>query len=347
MKLQEARQYVADFARGHYNPAEHAAFLRWVTDANTAEWKLIADEHEARYEQWLVFSKAPSPEWVVAMENRLDRVERKGKNAPAIRLPFGRRIRAAAASVLVLAVGAAVWYHSSEKSSRTQERQALLASLTQTTAVARGGAEQAITLPDGSRVWLNAASMLKYPAKFTGKERVVELSGEAYFDVTRQSEIPFRVLFRDAEVKVLGTHFNIMAYDNEPVSKATLIDGSISVEGGSQRVTLHPGEQGEIPYPSPGAIGPIRVIPGIDPTAVLAWRDGGLNFSEMPLHAVFRTLERVFDVDIQLAKDVRDPLINAAFSRSDGLAYILHQLEIREHLHIVNNGKKVTVTLAT
>ena len=210
-----------------------------------------------------------------------------------------------------------------------KERQQVLATLTQTMVVARGGELRAITLSDGSKVWLNAASVLKYPASFSGTERVVELTGEAYFEVTQHSDMPFRVLIRDAEVKVLGTHFNIMAYDDEPVAQTTLIDGSVRIESGSQRVTLHPGEQGEIPYPSPGAAGPIRVIPGIDPSAVLAWKDGILKFDNTDLHAVMRTLGRCYNVGIRIGQNVPAKTITGLFSRRDGLSLILKRLERR------------------
>lgn len=347
MKLKEAQQFVADFAKGNYSPAEHAIFLQWVKGASANELDVIADEHEAMHEQWVVSATGPSPEWVVAIENRLDRLPLKTKNALVVAMHFGIGAWIAVASVIALVVGGTVWYNQSEQSAKTQERQQMLATLTQVTAVARGGEQQAIILPDGSKVVLNVASTLKYPAGFTGTERVVQLSGEAYFEVTQRPNMPFRVLFRDADVQVLGTHFNIMAYDNEPVSKATLIDGSVRVECGSQGITLYPGEQGEIPYPSPGATGPIRVIPGIDPAAVLAWKNGDLKFDNIGLYEVLRILERVYNVDIQIGQNVPDIPVTANFTRSNGLDYILNHFEQSEHLHIVTNGKKVTVTFAT
>lgn len=367
MNSKEAQQFVADYVRGQYSPAGHAAFLRWLRGASIGEWTMIANEHEALYEQWEsnnspgiinspdVPAEGPSPDWVVALEERLDRLEVKRKKAPVVFMGSWRKVRAlgskawiAAASVAVVITSGVVWYGQKEGAQRSEERQAVLATLTHTTTVARGGDQRAITLPDGSTVWLNAESTLKYPATFSGKERVVELTGEGYFDVTQNSNMPFRVLFRDAEVKVLGTHFNIMAYNDEPESQTTLVDGSVRIESGSQRVTLHPGEQGEIPYPSPGARGPIRVIPGIDPTAIGAWRDGTLKFDNADLHSVMRTLGRCYNVDIQFGQNIPYTRITANYSRSIGLDAILKNLEyLYLHLHFINNGRTVTVTRAT
>jgi ferric-dicitrate binding protein FerR (iron transport regulator) len=348
MNVKEAQQFVANFVTGEYSAAEHATFLQWLRGASVGELNRIADQHESQYMRWAFPVAGPSPEWVVALEERLDRLAAKRKEAPVVRMSFSKRAWVAAAAIAVLMIGGGVWYTQFGKSRSGEERQRVLATLTQTFAVARGGEQQAITLSDGSRVWLNAASTLKYPTMFSGSERVVELSGEAFFDVTQRSNMPFRVLFRGAEVKVLGTHFTIMAYDNEPVSRTTLIDGSIRVESGSQQpVTLHIGEQGEIPYPSPGAAGPIKVIPGIDPSKILAWKDGVLKFDSTDLHAVMRTLERCYNVDIQVGQNLPKKTISGTFSRSEGLRHILKQLELYEHLHFTIDGNIVTVTLAT
>lgn len=345
MNVKEAQQFVADFSKGDYDPSEHAAFLQWVRIASIRELEIVAEEHEAHHAQWVFSAEEPSPEWVEALEDRLDRLAEKRTEAPVVALPFGKKGWIAAASIAALLIAGTIWYSQSGGSLNKEERRQALATLTQTMSVARGSAVRSITLPDGSKVWLNVGSTLKYPASFSGQDRVVELSGEGYFEVSQRSDMPFRVLIRDAEVKVLGTQFNIMAYDDEPVAQTSLIDGSVRLESGSQRVTLHPGEQGEIPYPSPGAVGPIKVIPGIDPSAVVAWKDGVLKFELTGLHEVLRTLGRCYAVEIQVDQDVPDVPITGTFSVSEGLDLILKQLE-SEHLHSINNGKTVRVMLA-
>ncbi|HEV9036699.1 MAG TPA: FecR domain-containing protein [Puia sp.] len=345
MNVKEAQQFVADYANGEFTPTEHAAFLQWVRGAGVRELELIAEEHETHHGQWVFSTEGPSPEWVGALEDRLDRLAEKRVKAPVVRMPFGKRVWIVAASVAILIIAGTFWYSQTGGSLNKEERQQALATLTQTMKVERGGEQRSVTLPDGSKVWLNVASILKYPVKFSGPDRVVELSGEGYFEVSQRSDMPFRVLIKDAEVKVLGTHFNIMAYDDEPVARTSLIDGSVSVESGSQRVTLHPGEQGEIPYSSPGATGPIKVIPGIDPSAVVAWRDGVLKFEGTPMHELLRTLGRCYDVEIQIDQNVPDTPGYGIFSRSQGLDSIMKQLK-RDHLQFITNGKTVRVTMA-
>jgi ferric-dicitrate binding protein FerR (iron transport regulator) len=131
-----------------------------------------------------------------------------------------------------------------------------------------------MVLADGSKVWLNAASVLKYPVAFSGPERVVELSGEGYFEVVKNPAMPFRVRIKDAEVEVLGTHFNIMAYENDKVSRSTLIDGAVKLEGRSVEKALQPGEQAVMAYPSPGGHEVIDIVTVADLSAVIAWKDG-------------------------------------------------------------------------
>jgi ferric-dicitrate binding protein FerR (iron transport regulator) len=350
MNVKEAQQFVAEFVKGDHQPGQHAAFLRWVRGATESDLALIADTHEALHEQWAFPVEQPSPEWVAALEERLDKVGVRKRLAPVVLMASWKMRWMAAASVATVVIAGAVWYSQSGRGGNVGERQQTLATLTQTMKVVRGGQQQSFTLSDGSKVWLNAESTLKYPAGFSGKDRVVELSGEGYFEVTEHPNRPFRVLFRDAEVKVLGTHFNIMAYDDEPVSQISLIDGSVSVESGSQQsVTLHPLEQGEIPYPSPGANGPVKVIPGIDPIAVQAWKEGMLKFENADIYFVLRTLGRCYDVEIQVGENLNAIIpITGTFSRSEGLNLILKQLE-REHLHFINSsdGKTVRVMRAT
>ena len=348
MNIKEAQQFVADYAKGEYTTTVHAAFLQWLRGASASELDVIADKHELLHGQWVFSAEEPSPEWVEALEEKLDRLAERRKKAPVVFLSFGKKVWVAAASIAILIIAGTVWYSQSGGSLSKEQRQQVLATLTQTMKVERGGDLRSVTLPDGSKVWLNVASTLKYPAVFSGRERVVELSGEAYFEVTQHSDMPFRVLIKDAEVEVLGTHFNVMAYDDEPVSQTSLIDGSVRLESGSQRITLHPGDQGEIPYPSPGATGPIKVIPGIagtDSRTVVAWMNGDLKFADTDLHAVMRTLARCYNVDIQVDQNVPTKGITGTFARSQGLDQILKSFEKEHQFHVLSNdGKTVRVT---
>jgi len=344
MSLQEAKQFVAHFITGEYTPEEYATFLQWLKRATTEELNAIADEHEALHERWSLPSAGPSPEWIAQLEQKLDESEKASRKAPVKRMtPVAitwKRAWIAAASLLLLA-GSAYWY-THRAGAGSGDAQNALASLTGTFTNPRGGEEKELTLADGSKVWLNAASTLKYPLSFNGRERVVQLSGEAFFEVTKNSDMPFRVMIRDAEVNVLGTRFNVMAYIDEPVNQTTLIEGSVKIVSGSQDVTLKPGQQAEIRYLETSA--PIRVT-SINAEDILSWRDGAATFRDADIRVVMREIGRWYNVDIQFEPNVPNKSITGTFSKKTGLSKTLEQLQNLNNVHFKNDGKKVTVTL--
>ena len=201
MSLQEARQFVAQFIKGEYTPEEYAAFLRWLKGANLDELNEIADEHESNHDQWVAMAAAPPADWVNGLEMKLDGVGRDG--ALIRRLGHGRWVRQrkwiAAASVIVLLSAGVYMYVREEQKAPQAAAETIKVPLTAYTNP-RGGDQKELILADGSKVWLNAASTLKFPSRFDGAERVVELSGEAFFEVTNNSGKPFRVKIKDADV---------------------------------------------------------------------------------------------------------------------------------------------------
>jgi ferric-dicitrate binding protein FerR (iron transport regulator) len=188
---------------------------------------------------------------------------------------------------------------------------------------------------------------LKFPNQFDGPERVVELSGEAFFEVTKNSNKPFRVKIKDAEVEVLGTHFNVMAYEDESISRTTLIEGSVRMESGAAPVVLKPGEQAEIPYPSPGVVPTIKVVPAANTSAVLAWKNGLFQFDNEDLHTVMRAIGRAYNVEAQFDSNVPETRISGVFPRQQSLATTLNFLEhLKLGIHFKNDdGKSIRVTL--
>ncbi len=164
-----------------------------------------------------------------------------------------------------------------------------------------------ITLPDGSRVWLNAASSLRFPSSFNGEERVVELKGEAYFEIApssgrpgRQNRIPFSVKANGMSVDVLGTHFNVMAYREESEMKTSLLQGSVRVSNGANVCLLKPGQQAQVVNDLSLPVRPrrtIQVVTGRNDEAI-AWKNGFLRFKKADISTVLRQISRSYKVNI-------------------------------------------------
>jgi len=349
MSLQEAKQFVAQFIKGDYTPEEYAAFLRWLRGATLDELNEIADEHESKHDQWIAMAATPPTDWVNRLEQKLDGV---GDVDGALVRRFNperwvrRKTWIAVASVIVL-LSAGVYMFVREEHKVPQVGAETVKVSLNTYMNPRGGDQKELILADGSKVWLNAASSLKFPSQFDGPERVVELSGEAFFEVTSNSNKPFRVKIKDAEVEVLGTHFNVMAYEDESISRTTLIEGSVRVESGAAPVVLKPGEQAEIPYPSPGVVPTIKVVPIANTGAVLAWKNGFFQFDNEDIHTVMRTIGRAYNVEPQFDSNVPATRITGVFPRQQSLATTLNFLEhLKLGIHFKNaDGKSVRVTL--
>ena len=367
MSLQEAKQFVAHFVTGDYTPEEFETFLQWLRKATIDEMNVIADEHEALHERWPLTADGPTPVWVAGLEEKLDAAgeqeeesEDLAKDLPVRRIGgFSRnRVWIAAASVVVVLSAGGLWYArqqtGSHEKSNISSQNSELASLSKIIVNPRGGGQKQVILADGSRVWLNAASTLKYPVAFSGPERVVELSGEGFFEVAQNSAMPFRVRIKDAEVEVLGTHFNIMAYENDKVSRTTLIDGavklidrSVSLGTGTEQKVLKPGQQAVMAYPSPGGNNKngetIDIVTIKDPSSVVAWKDGILQFSDADPATVMHTVERYYDVDIQFDQSISGEPFTGSFPRGEKLAGVLKVLDEFYKVKSKIDGKTVTV----
>lgn len=162
-----------------------------------------------------------------------------------------------------------------------------------TIATPRGGQYQ-VNLPDGTKIWLNAASSLKYPAVFNGKQRRVELSGEAYFEVAKDKSHPFIVATDRQEVQVLGTHFNVNSYTDEVATKTTLLEGSVQVSvlgTSNEGLVLKPGQQALLRSNSLN-------LYAVDTEETVAWKNGYFQFNEADLGSIMRQLSRWYNVDV-------------------------------------------------
>jgi ferric-dicitrate binding protein FerR (iron transport regulator) len=201
----------------------------------------------------------------------------------------------------------------------------------------RGGQYQVI-LPDGSKVWLNAASSLRFPTRFTGTQRSVELTGEGYFEVAKNQDMPFKVSVDGMEVNVLGTHFNIMAYRDEPAIRTTLLEGAVAVLEGGQRVLLKPGQQASI---VPGAIGDIKVSMA-DTQAATAWKEGLFLFRNTDIRAVLREIDKWYDTKV-IYKGHVSAYLNGMISRNTDLSKVLHMLEVTSDIDFIIQGQTIIV----
>ncbi|RPD41828.1 FecR domain-containing protein [Chitinophaga barathri] len=184
-------------------------------------------------------------------------------------------------------------------------------------AVPRGG-QFTIVLPDGSRVWLNSASKLRYPTAFTGEKRLVELEGQGYFEVQKDAEHPFIVKTKSLDVEVLGTGFDVMAYPDEKSINTTLVEGAVRVKD----VMLKPGQQARMEY----STGCIYVEPA-DIQQVIAWKTGFFEFDDANLAEIMRQASRWYDIDIVMNTTGKDKAFGGRISRNLPLSELLHMLE--------------------
>lgn len=200
----------------------------------------------------------------------------------------------------------------------------------------RGG-QFRITLPDGTQVWLNAASTLRYPTAFTGPERLVEVNGEAYFEVAGNANQPFRVKIKDAEVQVLGTSFNVNAYADEPTIQTTLLEGSIKLSAHNNQVLLKPGQQAIL------ATNKEFHINEVNPNDAIAWKNGYFLFKNEGIESVMRTIARWYDVDVSYQGDVMKQRLGGTVSRYENLEDLLKTIELTKSLKFKIEGRRVTI----
>ena len=206
----------------------------------------------------------------------------------------------------------------------------------------RGSRVINIMLSDGTKVWLNTASTLKYPASFSTADRNVEMTGEAYFEVAKDKSRPFRVRSHGMNVDVLGTHFNINAYDDESALNTTLLEGSIRVGGSSgPSLVLKPGQQASIPG---GGAAP-KLISDANLEQTMAWRNGAFAFSHADLPAVMRQLSRWYDVAVEYDGPVQKRTFSGEIGNNLTLSQVLDGLSTtRINYKIVNNNKIIILS---
>lgn len=202
--------------------------------------------------------------------------------------------------------------------------------------VPRGG-EYSLVLADGSRVWLNSETELTYPAVFSKQERHLILKGEAFFEVARDSSRPFIVESRHNRVEVLGTRFNVSAYDECSLVKTTLLQGSVNISNGQDQLKLRPGEQGICSENG------LELHP-VDAKMIVSWVYGTFEFENMPLGEITDQLGRWYDVDfLYMNPTLKTITFTGAATRYKDLGFMLSMLEQLSGVRFIITGKTIRV----
>lgn len=198
------------------------------------------------------------------------------------------------------------------------------------------GAQYHIALPDGTQVWLNAASSLKYPVVFSGTGRRVELTGEGYFEVAKNPIKPFYVKVGDMEVKVLGTHFNVMAYPDEAAIRTTLLEGSVTVaDRGASVVHLSPGQQAQLTNKN------LSVSNNADLEEVIAWKNGSFLFNGTDLPVLLRQFARWYNIDVIYQGQKKNYAFTGKIPRSAHLSSVLKLFQVNDIPYTFQNNQLI------
>ncbi|PSL46698.1 FecR family protein [Chitinophaga niastensis] len=199
------------------------------------------------------------------------------------------------------------------------------------------GGQYHIELPDGTGVWLNAASSLRFPASFSGATRTVELIGEGYFEVAKNAAMPFIVQSKEATVEVLGTHFNMNAYEEEGVIKTTLLEGAVKFHDKTAVLRLIPGQQGQL-----FRNGTMQLIKDADVDQAVAWKNGYFQFDGIDLAALIRQIARWYNLEVVYEDKVPEREFTGKISRTVYLSEVIKALELSD-VHCRLNGNRLIV----
>jgi transmembrane sensor len=200
------------------------------------------------------------------------------------------------------------------------------------------GGQYQVVLPDGSKVWLNAASTLRFPTMFTPTTRNVELKGEGYFEVAKDAAKPFHVKINSMEIEVLGTHFNVMGYDNETALKTTLLEGAVKINYGTAAKILKPGQQAKIE----NTTGNINIIPA-DIEQAVAWKNGSFLFVNEDIKSIMRQLSRWYDIEVAYEGKEKERYFSGEVSRNVSLSQALKILDFSNVKFRINEKKMVVI----
>lgn len=207
---------------------------------------------------------------------------------------------------------------------------------THTIIVPRGGRPYQLVLSDGSKIWLNAASSLKYPSFFAGSSREVEITGEAYFEVAHNTSKPFHVRYNQMDVQVLGTHFNVNTYEDEKDIRVTLLKGAVKVNA----TLIKPGQQSVLPHNQPALANTAVTEADLDLTT--AWVQGLFHFDKADIKTILRQVSRWYDLEVEFEGHVSTDLFSGKIERSLPLTGIVNLLS-SSNIKVRVEGKKLII----
>lgn len=272
-----------------------------------------------------------------------------GRNTATLTLPNGKTINLSSAKTGVILGVTKLTYNDGTVVDPSSQRDLTKQSLEQTlTAATPRGGQYQFVLPDGTQVWLNAASKISFPAQFSGTTRKIFLNGEAYFEVAKNKAKPFIVESKGQEVTVLGTHFNINAYTDENSTKTTLLEGSVkvaSLSGGSS-LPGHPSNE-QILTPNQQAIntGNTIKVSIVDPEEAIAWKNGLFMFDAEMLSSIMKRVSRWYNIQVVYQDpELGSQVFSGSVSRFDNISSLLRKLENTAPVKFKIEGERVTVS---
>ncbi|GAA4785229.1 DUF4974 domain-containing protein [Olivibacter ginsenosidimutans] len=306
-------------------------------------WLAIAASIALLIGVWTVFRwyGNPTPTTLKTADNH--HTIKPGKNTATLTLANGKSIRLDEAHIgeIVKEAGVHIAKTADGQWQYTVQQQDQAAAPSYQTIETPKGGQYQILLPDSTKVWLNAASSLRYPTNFIGKERVVELTGEAYFEVTKRKNQSFRVSTVQQNVNVLGTTFNITAYAEDQFTTTVVASGAVSVHvKGKPNVkrVLQAGDQSELNSETSE-----MKLSHANIQQILAWKNGYFIFENDPLPVIMDKIARWYNIEVSYIGDVKQKKFGGTYNRTKDFLDLLKGLEFSGNVHFKVEGRRVTV----
>lgn len=353
-------QQLFEAYKDHFNIEDSLSWDNYMGDYHEIRARIFEDLHNrlgrqkrSRYKVWyysaavltilLSFSL-----WFITHKNpatsTVDQIAEKstihpGENKARLITADGREIQLSDANNKILATGTQgqAYQDSSRLIYKSDNIVSTTSSISFNTLITPKGGEYKLQLSDGTKIWLNADSKLKFPLTFNGSERLVELSGEAYFEVAKRKNMPFKVITGKNTIEVLGTHFNVNAYSEEKY-QATLVEGAIRLKhGDGAYVKLKPGQQATLNKSLHYDIDKVNT------SSAIGWKEGVFMFNNESIREVMNTVSRWYDLKVSYQGDVSNKRFGGTVSRYSSIEELLKTIQLTESIRFKIKGKEVIV----